>query len=1488
MKTSRRSNLGASFPGTLRSLAVAALWILCFALTEVAMAQPNLRGFKPSTGIGFNVVGAATAGAPARFNEKIKVQFRVQNNGTTTAPPSVVRFYLSPDAEIDPDADVLLKEYGNSIMLGVSSFSVPELPDGANYFEDELFLRLPHLTHFPMNGAIYLGMVVDADDDVDESNENDNRNRGHLIDREKMFIDLVNGIDLTGVDGRNVQDFPGSEALQNVYFDVRESEAYWGRVIRIKGGVMNQGNGSITSPFKVKFYLSNDQNFYQGTLLGTITVDPNSPVFADGFGAGDAINFPGLFVALPETAPYPLISDYYIGMMIDADNAITEVSEVNNGGYGDADLQPYLTYQPEPIRILTPQPNIEVSRVTEGVDFGEVANDGTGGLTGEQTVTIQNLGAPATQDPDSNLFITDIRVEGSPAFRVEAVTSNLQSVLVPYNEHPVRWSGQETWTVHVEFDPTVNGPATGSLVIESTDPDEPVVTVSLSGNAVGLPDLRITDSVAPANDGVLSLGGVLDDGPGGASASEVVTLSNHGSAAFQIQGIAIPNPASGFLIESVESSVSGPLAMPVASYPLPPGNAESLLVTVKFDPAQVGAAGASLEISSDVSGGDTRTVALTGTGLLPGDIEITDSVAPGNDLALAFGDVHADGAGLEKAEATVVIGNAGEAELTVPVGGITLTGADASHFEVVSIISDSAGWIDLSSESATVQGNSEEAWTVMLRFDPATAGPLAAQLRIESDDPDENPAFVDLSGTGLDEPDLDLRDSGGSPFPEPWSLSYGPHLNDGTGERVATRSFRLRNIGTQPLTVDHEGIALTAGSGSPNAQRFEVLSVESSTVGSIDMAATDPSLRQIAPTQTEEWTISVAFDPDADTAFSDTLTVASDDPDEASVSVALSGEGARPRIVSVMDEIVEQNVSAGTLFELEWEDEYVAGNAMVNLYYDTDNDPSSGLVPIAENIPEDDDADVFHWIPEETLAGTTIWIYATARDGIVTDGAYADNPLHIEGEGSFQVLSPLRVTSADYAYEYEYLGETYTGVTTLGAGETIVRVDTPTEGGGSVTHTFKVDLVDSLLDQTNITYDSLNRVETQTNGNGITTTYTYDVMGRLVRTEATNGRVVTWDYDQLGRRVKMQDYTGTTFYDWDDLDRMRAIHYSLDEAKGGGDDLVLRYSNYDNAGRLTEMIYPGGEVVRHTYDAGGRLTSVDLPNRSMTWVYSYDDRGLLSGLMYPNGINLIYEHNDEGYLSGLVYSNAIGDVVASFRYLYNSEGIATECLSVIDGEIEKEWFFYDSAGNLQKLVRSSGDEILDESVDDVFLYSHDALDNRLSKEVSKSGAVTERYDYIYGSENRLLTVTEQLASVVTSYVYDLDGNIISRVRNGVEENWKYDDRSMMTEARFPGGWEVMSYNGDRHIMQLESALKGVERYVVSPKFAPYVIVEARSNSGIDLHFYGIDNSPIGIYSSERGRFEFFLIDRLRSVRVVTGIVGDVLDTNSFGAFGEEL
>lgn len=1073
-------------------------------------------------------------------------------------------------------------------------------------------------------------------------------------------------------------------------------------------------------------------------------VNPNSPVFPNGFLGGGWVYFPGLLVTLPETAPYSAISDYLIGMMIDTDNAITEVSDDNNGGYGDLN-QPYLTYQPETIRILTPQPNIDVTRVTEGLDFGEVGNDGTGGLTGDQTVAIQNLGAPATQDPNSNLFVTDIRTEGSSAFRVKAVTSNLQSVLVPYHEHPVRWSGQETWTVHVEFDPTVNGPATGSLVIESTDPDEPVVTVSLAGNAIGLPDLRITDSVAPTNDGVLTLGGVLDDGPGGASASEVVTLSNHGSAALQIQGIAIQSPASGFLIESLNSSLHGPVSLPVTSYPLPPGNAESLLVTVKFDPAQVGAAGDSLEISSDVSGGDTRTVALTGTGLLPGDIEITDSVAPGNDLAVAFGDVHADGAGLEKAEATVVIGNAGEAELTIPVGGITLTGADATHFEVVSVISDSAGWIDLSSESATVQGNSEETWTVTLRFDPAMAGPLAAQLRIESDDPDENPAFVDLSGTGLDEPDLDLRDSGGSPFPEPWSLSYGPHLNDGTGERVATRSFRLRNIGTQPLTVDLEGIALTAGGGSPNTQRFEVLSVVSSTVGSINLAATDPALRQIAPTQTEDWTVSVAFDPDADTAFSDTLTVASDDPDEESVSVALSGEGARPRILSVMDEIVEQNVSAGTLFELEWEDEYVAGNAMVNLYYDTDNDPSSGLVPIAENLPEDDDADVFHWIPEETLAGTTIWIYAAARDGIVTNGAYAANPLHIEGEGSFRVLSPLRVTSADYAYEYEYLGETYTGVTTLGAGETIVRVDTPTEGGGTVTHTFKVNMVDSLLDRTNITYDQLNRVETQTNGNGITTFYTYDVMGRLVRTEATNGRIVNWKYDKLGRRLQMQDYTGVLFYDWDELDRVTKITTSSDEIVGNGDDIEIYYSAYDNFNRLLSLDYPSGLSVGLSYDDGSRLKTVTKNDDGKVWTYAYDYSrgGVLSNLEHGNGLVSSFEYDSSGRLIEIRHEKSSGELLVQYDYTLETDGKVGMFLTTYgSGAQRAEKYWYSELGQLIKVIYSRDNAVVNEGVDLTVEYSYDLTGNRSVEKRTELGIVESEKHFSYGSENRLLRLKD--------------------------------------------------------------------------------------------------------------------------------------------------
>jgi RHS repeat-associated protein len=139
------------------------------------------------------------------------------------------------------------------------------------------------------------------------------------------------------------------------------------------------------------------------------------------------------------------------------------------------------------------------------------------------------------------------------------------------------------------------------------------------------------------------------------------------------------------------------------------------------------------------------------------------------------------------------------------------------------------------------------------------------------------------------------------------------------------------------------------------------------------------------------------------------------------------------------------------------------------------------------------------------------------------------------------------------------------------------------EGGTTFTNTFEYDkigrltrLVDGDIGEVVTTYDGFDRVETETDGRGLTTTFAYDALGRVLSATAPGG-TDSFVYDSAPGK---------------------GIGALASETRG---DVVATYS-YDDLARLTRRRTTiGGESfdVDLTYDPQGRLASVRYPNPSI-------------------------------------------------------------------------------------------------------------------------------------------------------------------------------------------------------------------------------------------------------------------------------------------------
>ncbi len=334
------------------------------------------------------------------------------------------------------------------------------------------------------------------------------------------------------------------------------------------------------------------------------------------------------------------------------------------------------------------------------IPFGDITEQ----ISADQTVTISN-------DGSADLTLGTIAETDAldPPFSIPTDNCSGQT-LTP----------AASCTLTVRFSPLSIGPFSDSFDIPSDDPDENPVTVSVSGSGIGVtaPNITVTDAVVPVDDLQIPFGNVTEM----ATADQVVTVTNDGNADLLIYDVAMANPlAAPFSVQNDDCS----------NQTLTP--ASSCTFTVWFSPTAGGAFTDTLDIPSNDADENPVTVGVSGTGTptpVP-DIAVTDAIAPADDQQIPFPDLTVGNSNNQ----TLTIANDGNADLVI--GTIAQADVLVAPFSVVND--------NCSGQMVAVAANC----TIDVRFAPTAAGTSNDSFDIPSNDPDENPLTVSVSGTGL-------------------------------------------------------------------------------------------------------------------------------------------------------------------------------------------------------------------------------------------------------------------------------------------------------------------------------------------------------------------------------------------------------------------------------------------------------------------------------------------------------------------------------------------------------------------------------------------------------------------------------------------------------------------------------------------------------------------------------------------------------------------
>ena len=325
------------------------------------------------------------------------------------------------------------------------------------------------------------------------------------------------------------------------------------------------------------------------------------------------------------------------------------------------------------------------------------------GILGYSEIDSQLVNVTYSSTNDS--FIVTTYPESDPRFSDPG--PNGQSVIVTYsNTAPqlvtVSYPDVAPGTsllITARFSPSSTGAKQGSLVINSNDPDEPVTSLTVRGNATHTPNIRV--SPTSLNFGEVGVG---------TSSGKNLEINNDGDAVLRIYDI-IPN----------DPQFTASNYTDVAAF-------SKITVTVNFAPSFEGPKTAILAIVSNDPDQPVLPVPLQGIGVqnfIP-DISVSPS-------ALDFGDVQIG----SSSDKVFQIQNSGNAKLQ-----ISDVKSSNSQFLVIS-------------KPVEVQPGAMA--NVQLRFIPSSSDKKTGVITITSNDPDESNVLVYVQGTGVSTPVPDVR-----------------------------------------------------------------------------------------------------------------------------------------------------------------------------------------------------------------------------------------------------------------------------------------------------------------------------------------------------------------------------------------------------------------------------------------------------------------------------------------------------------------------------------------------------------------------------------------------------------------------------------------------------------------------------------------------------------------------------------------------------------
>jgi RHS repeat-associated protein len=386
-------------------------------------------------------------------------------------------------------------------------------------------------------------------------------------------------------------------------------------------------------------------------------------------------------------------------------------------------------------------------------------------------------------------------------------------------------------------------------------------------------------------------------------------------------------------------------------------------------------------------------------------------------------------------------------------------------------------------------------------------------------------------------------------------------------------------------------------------------------------------------------------------------------------------------------------------------------------------------------------------------------------------------------------------------------------------------------------------------------FDSLGRLQSQSDRNGNTIQLSRDSEGRVVSIGLFNGGELTINYtgagiesitDAIGRQVR---------YTYDSLGRLETV---TDPAGG-----ITRYT-YDSAHRMLTLTDPRGiTFLVNEYDSEGRVARQTQADGGV-WTFAYTSTGNYiseTSLTNPRGNATTYRFNAAGYQ--ISDTDALGQTTT-----FDRQSGSNLVLAITDALRRATRFEYDAAGNVTRITdpannarsftydqRFSNVTSITDPLGNVSRFEYDNQGN-LTAAVDPLGNRTTIAYNVYGEPT---SRTDPLGNVST-FTYDAFGRLTDATDPlGNRTQRSYDAVFRLTSQTDPRGKVTkFAYDGLNRITQVVDALKGVTSFTYDGNGNLLTVTDARENTTR----YSYDNmgrlaartDPVG--ASESFQYDF--------------------------------